>query len=186
MSRAKTTFDAGIRDAEVLLKHFDGVKATLSQGEGEVFKRATLILAFTAWETYVEERVVEALDEKISGSGKSDFTEFVARRLKEELKGFHNPNTEKTRKLFRDFLSVDDITKSWTWNNFDSARAKKTLDDLLSKRGHAVHHVRVSKSGAPDPHLVTRDDLRKAIVFLKSLVDATEMCPEIERKKGMP
>ncbi len=152
MSRAKTTFDAGIRDAEVLLKHFDGVKATLSQGDGEVFKRATLILAFTAWETYVEERVVEALEDKIARAEKNDFAEFVDRKLKEDLKSFNNPNTEKTRRLFRDFLSVDDITKSWTWNNFDSTRAKKTLDDLISKRGHAVHHVRIAKSGTPDPH----------------------------------
>jgi len=186
MSRAKTTFDAGIRDAEVLLKHFDGVKATLSQGDGEVFKRATLILAFTAWETYVEERVVEALEEKIARAERNDFAEFVERKLKEDLKSFNNPNTEKTRKLFRDFLSVDDITKSWTWNNFDSARAKRTLDDLISKRGHAVHHVRVSKSGTPDPHLVTRDDLRKAIVFLTSVVEATEKCLDVLPGKQSP
>jgi RiboL-PSP-HEPN len=186
MSRAKTTFDAGIRDAEVLLKHFDSVKATLSQGEGEVFKRATLILAFTAWETYVEDRVLEAMDDRISRAGKSDFTEFVDRKLKEELKSFHNPNTEKTRKLFRDFLSVGDITKAWTWNNFDSTRAKVTLDELISKRGHAVHHVRVSKTGKSDPHLVTRDDLRKAIVFLTSLVEATEKRLEVAPEKIAP
>ena len=103
MSRAKTTFDAGIRDAEVLLKHFDSVKANLSQGEGEVFKRATLILAFTAWETYVEDRVLEALDDRISRAGRNDFTEFVDRKLKEELKRIPQPEHGEDEKALQRF-----------------------------------------------------------------------------------
>lgn len=181
MPPAKSTFDEGIKDAEVLLKHFDSVKASLSQAEGEVFKRATLILAFTAWETYVEECVTESLQAKVLQAGKSDFTEYMQRRLLDELKSFNNPNTAKTRKIFKDFLSIEDITESWTWNNFDPVRARKTLDELISKRGHAVHHVRSTKSGPSDPHLVTRDDLRKAIVFLASLVEAAEKRIETNR-----
>ena len=32
---------------------------------------------------------------------------FVLIRLEEELKRFHNPNTAKTRKLFQDYLGVE-------------------------------------------------------------------------------
>src|ERR1044072_8210427 len=35
----------------------------------EVFKRAGVILSVTAWETFVEDTIVEALDEMLQGSG---------------------------------------------------------------------------------------------------------------------
>jgi hypothetical protein len=42
--------------------------------------------------------------------------------LEEELKRFHNPNAEKTRKLFTDCLGTD-VTVGWKWSNYDSAKA---------------------------------------------------------------
>ena len=57
MSKASETFEHSIKDAENLLKHFN----TLHPGSGhpppdvEILKRAGLIMAMTAWETYVED-----------------------------------------------------------------------------------------------------------------------------------
>jgi hypothetical protein len=99
---------------------------------------------------------------------------FVASRLEEELKRFHNPTSDKTKKLFHDFLEVD-VTSGWEWANYDIAKAKKMLDELISKRGDAVHRSKPLAVGAsPAPHLVKREDLEKAIRFLKGLVGATD------------
>jgi hypothetical protein len=47
------------------------------------------------------------------------------------------------------------------------------LDLLISKRGDVVHRS-ISSSGKAKPHPVKRDDLAKAIAFLKELVKATD------------
>ncbi|WP_435451962.1 HEPN domain-containing protein [Variovorax sp. LT1P1] len=95
-------------------------------------------------------------------------------KLDEELRRFHNPPADKTRKLFQDYLEVD-VTAGWKWQHHDPTTARKTLDDLLSKRGDAVHRSRAAVPGMPPaPHLLKRDDLEKAIRFLKGLVEATD------------
>lgn len=173
MSQAKTTFDDAIRDADELLAHFDKANTQPPPENAEVLKRAGLIMALTAWETYVEDRVVEGLRSRIGTEGDSPSARFVKRRLDEELKRFHNPNSDKTRRLFLDFLEVD-VATSWAWNQYDCTKVKSTLDDLIGKRGEAVHRSKAPRSGTPVPHLVTREDLKRAISFLKSLVAATE------------
>jgi len=117
--------------------------------------------------------VVEALNARIGSEGDSPSARFVRKRLEEELKKFHNPNSDKTRRLFLDYLEVD-VTMSWAWNNFDTQKVKTTLDELIGKRGEAVHRSKAPQNGTPVPHLVTREDLKRAISFLKSLVAATE------------
>jgi hypothetical protein len=61
MSQAKITFDAAIQDADELLGHFNRINTQPPPPNAEVLKRAGLIMAFTAWETCVEDRVREAL-----------------------------------------------------------------------------------------------------------------------------
>jgi len=173
MSRAKSTFESSIKDAEVLLEHFDAINKQPPPENAEVLKRAGLIMALTAWETYVEDRVREEMQLRLRVVDGSYVGKFVLARLEDELKRFHRASREKTRMLFHDYLGVD-VTSAWTWQHFDIAKVKKTLDDLIVKRGDAVHRSKPAQSGTPAPHLVRRDDLEKAIRFLKSLVDATD------------
>lgn len=173
MSQAKLTFDAAIQDAEELLGHFNRLNSHPPPPNAEVLKRAGLIMAFTAWETYVEDRVCEALATRLESEGDGPSGRFVQRRLEDELKKFNNPNSEKTKKLFQDFLEID-VTVSWKWNQYDTAKVKTTLDTLIAKRGEAVHRSSPKRGGPPAPHLVTKEELKKAIGFLKSLVEATE------------
>jgi HEPN superfamily RiboL-PSP-like protein len=173
VSRAKSTFESSIKDAEVLLEHFDEVNKQPPPEKAEVLKRAGLIMALTAWETYVEDRVREEMQHRLRVVDGSYVGNFVLARLEDELKRFHNPNTEKTRKLFHEYLGID-VTSAWAWQHFDIAKVKKTLDDLIVKRGDAVHRSKAAPSATPAPHLVKREDLEKAIRFLRSLVDATD------------
>jgi hypothetical protein len=174
MSPAKEAFNLGMADAEVLLARLNDKDAKMTQEQCEVHKRATLLLACAAWETYVEERVSQSLTARIDAVGGNDFTEFVRRRLDEELKSFNNPNAEKTRKLFRDFLAVKDVTHFWRLSGYTADQSRARLDSLLKKRGHAAHHARSARQGTPAPHLITKPELEKGLNFLKMLVEATE------------
>ncbi len=173
MSKARTAFEISIKDAEELLAHFDALPKPPPQS-ADVLKRAGLVMALTAWETYVEDLVLEEVTARLRVVTGSYVGMFVLKRLGEELKRFHNPTSEKVKRLFLDFLEVD-ITARWEWANYDSTKAKKNLDELISKRGDAVHRSKpVTPNASPAPHLVKREDLEKAIRFLRSLVDATD------------
>jgi hypothetical protein len=168
MSQAADFFAKSIKDAEELLEHFDRLERQ-SPEDGEVLKRAGLVMAMTAWETYVEDRLLEDVNARIKAFDGSSVGNYVRRKLEEEIKRLHNPDTEKTRRLFREFLDID-VTAGWKWDNFQPADAKKTLDRYLSIRGEVVHRSKQSAA----PHPVKRPDLDKAIRFLKGLVAATE------------
>ncbi|TWO66638.1 hypothetical protein FN976_26335 [Caenimonas sedimenti] len=172
MSRASAAFEKSIEDASTLLAHFDSVHKC-SPENAEVLKRAGLVMALTAWETYVEDRVLEAVQARLRVLEGSPVGKFVSGKLEEELKRFHNPTAEKTKRLFTDYLEVD-VTAGWKWLNYEPASARKTLDDFISKRGDAVHRAKAMNGGSPAPHLVKREDLDKAIRFLKALVVATD------------
>lgn len=171
MCTARLIFDAAIKDAEELLAYCNSLGHPLPQ-KAEVFKRAGLVMALTAWETYIEDRVVESVRQRVSADV-SHAEKFMLAKLDEELKRFNTPATEKTRKLFADYLAID-VTTEWHWNGVDVPKAKEKLDALVKKRGDAVHRSKVSASGISAPHLVSKDDLEKAIRFLKELVAATE------------
>ena len=173
MPTARETFDSSIKDAMELLDHFNAINVLPPPPNAEVLKRAGLIMACTAWETYVEDRVQEAVHQRLGEDNDSFQNRFVQRHLQATLKQFHNPNSEKTCKLFSDFLGVD-VSAGWQWNNYDSARARLELDSLIKKRGEAVHRSKAANAGVPAAHLVRKEELEKAIRFLKSLVEATE------------
>ncbi len=173
MSKSKTTFESSIKDAEELLNHFDAINKKPPPESAEVLKRAGLIMALTAWETYVEDRITEEMESRLKVVNGSYLGHFVNTRLKDELKRFHNPNTDKTKRIFLEYTGID-VTTKWEWQNFDSTKAKKTLDELIAKRGDAVHRSKSATNGAPAPHLIKREELEKAIKFLKNLVEAND------------
>lgn len=173
MSKASETFATSIQDAEQLLAFYSELSKSKPH-EGEVLKRAGLVMAMTAWETYVEDRVREEVQKLLKVLNGSHAGEFMLARLEEELKRFHNPTSDKTRKLFLDYLKVD-VTLEWKWAPYEPKTAKAMLDEWMSKRGDAVHRSRTPTVGeSPAPHPVKKEDLEKAIRFLKSLVAATD------------
>jgi len=66
-SRALQSFEHAIQDATDLLNHFDRINQLPPPPEAEVLKRASLVMALAALETYVEDRIGEASDEVAGG-----------------------------------------------------------------------------------------------------------------------
>jgi hypothetical protein len=177
MSNSKNSFDLSIQEAESILGFYDELNQNkLNSKELEVLKRAGLIIALTAWETYVEDRIEESVQGLLSKSANPQVAKFMTSRLDDELKRFHNPNSEKTKKLFFDYLGID-LFNYWGWNNFDLDKIKKTLDELVSKRGEAAHRAK-TQAISNEPDLIKIEDLRKSITFLRKLVETTDKALE--------
>ena len=172
-SKASLTFSESIKDAENLLSHFITLNPDKPPPETEVLKRAGLVMAMTAWETYVEDRLIETALGKLKGVGDPHIAGYVKARLIDEINRLHNPTSAKVIQLFRDFCGVD-LTDAWMWNQMDAPSARKRLDDYIKLRGDVVHRSRKSLPGPTPPHPVNKDDLLKAIRFLKELVHATD------------
>ncbi|MDO6710349.1 HEPN domain-containing protein [Aliiglaciecola sp. 2_MG-2023] len=170
MSEAGKSFECAIKDAEELLVRFDNENNISSASNSETLKRAGMVIAMAAWETYVKERFTEEIDFWIASVNGSLLGNFVQRKADEDLKRFFNPNTDRIKQLFKSYFEVD-ITSGWVWDNYQAPQAKKVLNELIAKRGDAAHKANTNPSGA---HIVKRDELEKAIRFLKGLVKATE------------
>lgn len=173
MSEAGKAFARSINDAEELLRKFDTENNNSPSKCGEILKRAGMVIAMASWETYVKDRVKEEFEVYLKPLQGSLVGRFVQKKLTEDLKRFYNPNVDRTKKIFLDYFEVD-VTQGWAWNNYDISQAKKNLNLLVSKRGEAAHQAKTSNIPECDPHIVKRDDLEKAIRFLKGLVTATE------------
>ena len=173
MSKASDSFAQSILDAENLLRHFNALNTKPPPPELEVLKRAGLIMAMTAWETYVEDRLLEAAAARLSGLADRSIADLVQSKLDEEIKRLHNPNSDKAIQLFRDYAGVD-LSEKWFWNNYDAKTVRERLNHYLKLRGDVVHRSRPMAQGSPNTHPVTKEDLEKAISFLKNLIHATE------------
>lgn len=103
----------------------------------------------------------------------SPIANFVFRQSEEDLRRFNSPNSPNTKQLFKKYFDMD-LTQNWAWDNYDVPQSKKVLDAIVSKRGDAAHQANRNHGSSNEPHLVKRDELEKAIRFLKGLVIATD------------
>ena len=174
MSTSKPSFDFSIQEAESILGFYDELNGVNQRAkELEVLKRAGLIIALTAWETYVEDRIEESVAKLLAPVSDTSVAKFMLMKLRDELKKFHTPNSEKTKKLFSDYLDID-IYQAWAWNHYDLPKVKVKLDSLVSRRGEAAHRAKSAALGLDQPDLIKIDELRKSISFLKKLVETTD------------
>jgi len=90
-SKALQEFEHAIQDSTDLLKHFDALNVKPPPPDIEVLKRASLVMALAALETYFEDRVAEAVDQICSrNSGNSSIVEFYRKSLDIDLRSFHS------------------------------------------------------------------------------------------------
>ena len=173
-SLALQTFNHVIRDAADLLAHFDAINSQPPPANAEVLKRASLVMALAALETYIEDRISEAAEQVVGrdGSG-SRMREFYLAALVNDLKYFHTPTPDRVGKIFEKYLQID-VIQGWVWNNYDPARARTHLNAIAKKRGDIAHRSLRPVAGQTTAHAVNREELRKHIQFIRDLVSATD------------
>src|SRR5690606_11260362 len=157
VTQARIAFDNSIRDAEILLEDFDSANAHPPLERSEVLKRAGLVMALTAWETFVEDLLRETLESRLALVLGFPLADLARGRLEADIKQLNNPSSEKTGQLFSDYLDID-VTESWRWPGFEAPAARRNLNRLLTIRGDAVHRAPVKGEG-PVEHLVKREEL---------------------------
>ena len=173
-SKALQTFEHAIQDAVDLLSHFDSLNKKPPPPENEVLKRASLVMAMAALEAYFEDLLVESVATLCGDSSEDErLSEFFRTSLDNELKTFHTPSTDRVRPIFVKYLGYD-VTKGWSWNHCDPAKARSELNRLAKKRGDIAHRSWRPLPGQPMPHAVTRDAMRKHIHFINELAKATD------------
>lgn len=179
-SQALQTFNHVIQDAVDLLAHFDAINTQPPPASAEVLKRASLVMALAALETYIEDRISEAAERVVGKDGAgSRVREFYLASLANDLKYFHTPTPERVGKIFERYLQVD-VVQGWTWNHYDPVRAKTHLSAIAKKRGDIAHRSLRPVAGQTTAHAVTREELRKHIQFIRDLVAATDKYIEIK------
>lgn len=173
-SAALQTFEHAIQDAVELLNHFDSLNKHPPPPEIEVLKRASLVMALAALETYIEDRIIEAA-ETVVGAGKEQgrLAVFYKESLANDLKYFHTPSADRVEAIFAKFLDIN-VTQGWSWNHYEPAKARAELNRIAKKRGDIAHRSLRPVPGKANPHAVTRDGLRKIIRFIRDLVSATD------------
>jgi hypothetical protein len=175
-SKAFQTFEHAIQDAIDLLSHFDALNTKPPPPQIEVLKRASLVMALAALETFFEDRLVEASEALCAKSvDDSALARFLRESLVNDLKYFHTPSTDRVRSLFQKYLAID-VTEGWVWNNVEPAAARAELNRLAKKRGDIAHrsYRPIDGQAQPQRHAVTRDDLRRHIHFVRQVAQATD------------
>ena len=172
-SQALQAFVHAIQDSTDLLKLFDALNTKPPPPHIEVLKRASLVMALAALETYFEDRITEAVS--TTCGPKNALSDFYRNSLQADLKLFHSPSTDRVRQIFQKYLSID-ISEAWNWNNCDPHMAKAELNRLVKKRGDIAHRSLRPAVGEAQPreHPVTRDHLRKHIHFITQIATTTD------------
>lgn len=126
----------------------DSAHSVLTSGRpGRQYKvaslnRAIIIACTSAWESFVEELVREAVS---ALRPPIPFHPGAWPALKAhsdaELKRFHTPNSTNVKRLLAECLSLPDVTIQWRWQNQTSADAKSRLDAALTERHKIAHGV---------------------------------------------
>ena len=170
MTESFKQFNTAIIEARELLECYDILnnhpEILLPSG----LKKASLILILTAWETYVEDVAAELFNQQFNIIKGSKLGRFSEKQFAERLKFFNNPNSSKTKLLFKDFFDFD-ITEHWKWNNVLPNDARTHLNMWISKRGDAVHRSNV---GLNQAEVIKRSDLLKCFNFFTELVQVTD------------
>ncbi len=174
-SQAFENFSHAIQDSVDLVKHFDVLNVQPPPPEIEVLKRASLVMALAALESYFEDRVSEAVNKVCANSNSEEVLKnFYTRSLEVDLKTFHSPNVDRDRTVFTKYLNLD-VTEGRSWNNCSQDQTKAELNRIVKKRGNIAHRSLRPIPGQTVAHAVTKEDIRKHIHFIKELVKATEV-----------
>lgn len=103
--------------------------------------RAAIVTSVSAWESYVEELMREALAALKPSTPPLGHWPALSAFMLGELGRFHTPNAQNVANLINRCLGLADVRTSWGWRNCTSAQAETHLDRALSLRHEIAHGV---------------------------------------------
>lgn len=153
---------------------FDAMLATAP--DHKVFPNKVLALASKSLRSDNDARKVW----KLAGDGwKTVLLAHRERVLGESVGKFNTPKSEKVQSLFTDLIGYSDLCGQWSWQGMPSGRAKKRLDELVTRRGEIAHRVTAGAS-------VLKRDVREArrLVVRLAVVTANRIGGYVKNRTG--
>ena len=177
-SPARTNFKYAHGDALSLMQLHDDVRPSSRRSDRhQALRKGALVLAFAAWESYVEDTVRELAGANVHASSDSGAPTSIGKLfldvLDEELRRFHSPRSDQVDRLYRRFLGVR-VSDGWRWRGMAPARARGKLDALLKLRGQSAHRGSKLHPGSPPVPPIPLKRVREALDFLPRLVASTD------------
>ncbi|MEV4281482.1 HEPN domain-containing protein [Actinoplanes xinjiangensis] len=166
-SNATAVFEKLDQDVNILLELHSGsgVPGRPAGNNGPLL-RSALVLLVTAWENYVEQVLIEAVDhvmpniaadpallspylrDAVAKKAKDSpwavigdgWLEVARKRLDYEIDAFNNAASKQVNELVKQVLGIEDILDSVSWQGVGPAKAQSDLTELVNDiRGEIVH-----------------------------------------------
>ncbi len=103
--------------------------------------RATVVMSVSAWESYVEELMREAVQVLRPPAPPLGTWPALSTYVLGVLGRFNTPNAANVEQLIRNCLGLADVHLSWNWQNCTSAQAIQRLTDAMTYRHQIAHGV---------------------------------------------
>jgi hypothetical protein len=103
--------------------------------------RAAIVMTLSAWEAYVEELAVEAVDSFMPTAPSQTIWQSIKADTLSRTKRFNTPNAQNVRELFRTCIGLGDVTAGWGWQNTPSTKAVNRLTTAITLRHQIAHGV---------------------------------------------
>ena len=189
MSNSLELFYKGIEDAESILSIYDshnqyGDKVIGLYPNGmptiDVLKRASIVMAFTAFESFFEGWVREINSKQVI-----DLSNDKRNKL---LEHFHNPTARNLIELYKAWFGIENCLKSISFDGRSTDDICKQLDEYLKIRGQVVH---VQKTDSTTQDVAKKENVVKILGFLKKFaerfdhyIDSNEWIEEIRARNS--
>lgn len=138
-----TTLDQMLRDAVALIDTYDRLVALVPppQDELDAVTRAVVVACLSAWEAFVEELVIEAVEALRPPVGPLGSWPSHKATVLGETKRFNTPNPENVKTLLSLTLGLPDLTQGWSWPGYTTAVAVQDLTNAMRLRNQIAHGV---------------------------------------------
>jgi len=210
MRGATGNFQFAFGDVVYLMKmHDKGTQRKVGRPDiaFEVYKRASIILLVTAWESYIEDTIRHVAAQRIRDASSPSampkafnacaqawlgdspkptelqewtgdgWRDVLSKRLAKEVSSLNTPNSENIKHLTVRYLGFD-LTEKWCWPSTSSKMATTKLDKLIELRGKLVHRGKDVFSSSP----VKRADVEEGMELVKRLVKHTDLALPVSSK----
>lgn len=169
MSKTLELFRKGISDAESILTIYDchnqnsnQIKEIYPDGMPniDVLKRACVVMAFTAFESFFENLVTEINNKQVY-----DFSNEKRNKL---LERFHNPTSKNIVELYKSWFGIENCLKAISFDGQNAENICNRLDEYLKIRGQIVH---VQKMDSSKEDVAKKENVTKILYFLKKFAE---------------
>ena len=103
--------------------------------------RGLVIACVSAWESYIEELVREAMVLLRPATPPLGSWPALNASVRGMLGRFNTPNTDQIRQLFSDTVGLPDLQQAWVWPGFTAAQARERLQEVMEFRHQIAHGV---------------------------------------------